>query len=54
MKVTVPSWGDPWIPSELALVPVGVTPITVSVYVAVAFVPFVSLPWTVTGFSFPA
>ena len=53
MNVGVPSCVAPWIPSVFTGVPVGVTPTTFGVYVAVAGVPFLSLRTIDTGVASP-
>ena len=53
LNVGVPSWVLPWIPVDSVGVPVGVTDVTVGVYVAVVGVPFSSFACTVTGSGVP-
>ena len=53
VKVGVPVCGLPWIPLDSALVLVGVTLVTVGVYLAVTSVPFLSTRFTTTGSGVP-
>ena len=54
LNVTLPVCSTPCGPSDVPFSAVGTIGVITGVYVVVASVPFVSLPWTVTGFSFPA
>ena len=53
MKVGVPDWFCPCLPVDVVSSAVGVTGVTVGVYVAEAFVPFLSSRTTVTAGAVP-
>ena len=53
VNVGVPSCVAPCTPSVATGVPVGTTGVILGVYVVVTAVPFVSLPWIVTGLTSP-
>ena len=53
LNVGVPDCGAPWIPSEPAFVPTGLTSVTVGVYVVLATLPLTSSAWTLTPEAFP-
>ena len=53
MNTGVPFWVAPWTSVVVTPSAVGVTGLTVGVYLAVAGVPFVSLRWTSTPCALP-